>query len=346
MTDALTKARAAVLAALTRDGVATPPRWRTVITDSESPTGVAPVCTEGRSNALHVIGDYPGGPIRDEDGVYDCCPWPQFDTYSQDTAAYLVALLNADGEAPVDRRAAARNEAADWFASYPFPSSDSDWERGRDDALAWAVRVLRNPDPQRGAATGQGLDVRLNEQRAKVLAEAKTEVIAWLLKKGREQAAWYTSTLASKVDRGAVRIFLGTGHYRDAMDEHRVEVLNEALGSIRECLRAGGQQQKGLLLARKQILALIDGTTPEPPRRNVSHKQVAARCRQKPGEWQTVGEYATDMSAGSIVSAITKGGSNVVAYGPAGAFEARSEQTEAGTAVYARYVGDGGEPRG
>lgn len=98
MSDDLTKARTTVLAALARDGVATPPRWRTVITDSESPTGVAPVCTGEQSDALHVIHDYPGGPIRDEDGVYDCCPWPQFDTYSADTAAYLVALLNADAE--------------------------------------------------------------------------------------------------------------------------------------------------------------------------------------------------------------------------------------------------------
>lgn len=42
-----------------------------------------------------------------------------------------------------------RTEAADWFASYPFPSSDSDWERGRDDTVAWVVRCLRNPDPRR-----------------------------------------------------------------------------------------------------------------------------------------------------------------------------------------------------
>lgn len=183
------------------------------------------------------------------------------------------------------------------------------------------------------------LDKRLDAHRAEVLAEAKTEVIAWLLKKGRERDAWYTGVLASKVDRGAVRIFLDTGHYRDAMDEHRVEVLNEALDSIRECLRLGGLQQKGLLVARKRILALIGGVAPEPPRRNVSHKQVAERCRQQPGEWLPVGEYVNSQSAGSIVSAIAKGGSSVLAYLPAGTFEGRSEHTETGTAVYARYVG-------
>jgi hypothetical protein len=71
-------------------------RWRVIFTDSESLTGVAPVCTAEQRD-LHTIPDYPGGPIRDEDGVYDCCPWPQFETYSTAMAAYLVALLNADG---------------------------------------------------------------------------------------------------------------------------------------------------------------------------------------------------------------------------------------------------------
>lgn len=72
---------------------------------------------------------------------------------------------------------------------------------------------------------GQFLAEKFDAHRAEALAEAKTEVIAWLLKKGHEQATWDTEVLASKVDRGAVRIFLGTGHYRDAMDEHRTEVL-------------------------------------------------------------------------------------------------------------------------
>lgn len=124
---------------------------------------------------------------------------------------------------------------------------------------------------------------------------------------------------------------------------HRVEVLNEALDTIREYLRVGGQQQIGLLVARKRILALIKGTTPEPPRRNVSHKAVAERCRKQPGEWLTVGEYANDMTAYAIVRAIVKGHGSVVAYLPPGTFEARSEQTETGTVVSARYVGPAAE---
>jgi hypothetical protein len=90
MSENLAKARAAARA----DQPA--PTWRLIITDSESPTGLAPVCTGERSDALHMIDDYPGGPQRDEDGVYDCCPWPQIETYSTVWAAYLVELLNAD----------------------------------------------------------------------------------------------------------------------------------------------------------------------------------------------------------------------------------------------------------
>jgi hypothetical protein len=91
---ALAKARTAAIADLKQDN--TTPKWRLIATDSESLTGLAPVCTSGRSDALHMIDDYPGGPKRDEEGVYDCCPWPQIETYSPVWAAYLVELLNAD----------------------------------------------------------------------------------------------------------------------------------------------------------------------------------------------------------------------------------------------------------
>lgn len=123
-----------------------------------------------------------------------------------------IDRLRADADAC---RTAAREEAAAWFASYPFPSSDSDWERGRDDALVWVVRILRDPDPQRGAATGQELDVRLGEHAAKAVAERDAQIIQWLVKKGREfyaasrkaeRAQGDTcAVLASKIARGAVR---------------------------------------------------------------------------------------------------------------------------------------------
>ncbi|MFF7553625.1 hypothetical protein ACFZA9_12145 [Streptomyces olivaceus] len=61
--------------------------------------------------------------------------------------------------------------------------------------------------------------------RAQILAEAKVETVDWLVKKASEKTLWDVGILASKVDRGAVRAFLGTAHYRDAMDAHRAEVL-------------------------------------------------------------------------------------------------------------------------
>jgi hypothetical protein len=65
----------------------------------------------------------------------------------------------------------------------------------------------------------------LDAYRAEVLAEAKVETVAWLVKKAAEGTG--VGDLASKVDRGAVRVFLGTAHYRDALDAHRAEVLAE-----------------------------------------------------------------------------------------------------------------------
>ena len=73
------------------------PMWRVIVTDSESPAGLAPVCTaEGVDDEHHIITDHPDGPMRDEQGVYDCCPTPQIETYSPVISAYLVELLNAD----------------------------------------------------------------------------------------------------------------------------------------------------------------------------------------------------------------------------------------------------------
>lgn len=94
----LAKARAAAAEILKQYTGDSHPMWRVIDTDSEGPTGFAPVCTADNSDALHSIVDYPGGPMRDEGGVYDCCPWPQVETYSAPFAAYVVELLNADAE--------------------------------------------------------------------------------------------------------------------------------------------------------------------------------------------------------------------------------------------------------
>lgn len=72
------------------------PMWRVIVTDSESPTGIAPVCTAEGEADLHLWANFGNGIERVIDGVWDCCPDPQFDTYSTVLAPYLVALLNAD----------------------------------------------------------------------------------------------------------------------------------------------------------------------------------------------------------------------------------------------------------
>jgi hypothetical protein len=97
--DGLVTAREAVRSMFEQTVGERRPMWRVIYTDSESPTGVALVCTaEGIDDEHHMITDHPGGPIRDEQGVYDCCPGTQFETHSTTLAAYLVELLNADAE--------------------------------------------------------------------------------------------------------------------------------------------------------------------------------------------------------------------------------------------------------
>lgn len=98
-----------------------------------------------------------------------------------------------------------------------------------------AEAIVSGLASRRGGDRGSACAL-LEAYRAALLAEAKIEVVAWLVKKAREGTP--VGELASKVDRGAVRIFLGTGHYRDAMDAHRAEVLNEAadfVGNDDEC---------------------------------------------------------------------------------------------------------------
>jgi hypothetical protein len=68
--------------------------WRVIITDSESMTGVAPVCArQSDVDGPHAIPGTPWG--TDDSGVYDCCPGPHIETWSVPAAAALAALLTA-----------------------------------------------------------------------------------------------------------------------------------------------------------------------------------------------------------------------------------------------------------
>lgn len=121
----------------------------------------------------------------------------------------------------------------------PINPPGHDWQNGLTCRWCRTTRtvteaILSQLSSRRGGnpASAQKL---LDAYRGEVLTQAKVETVAWLVKKAREYRATGSSQhvfqaeaiefLASKADRGAVRAFLGTAHYRDAMDAHRAEVL-------------------------------------------------------------------------------------------------------------------------
>ena len=71
--------------------------------------------------------------------------------------------------------------------------------------------------------------------------------------------------------------------------------------------------------------------------RRVSHAAVAAELRLTPGVWGLVGDYSSTSAPGMASHVQT---AFLSAYAPAGSFEARTELTEDGIRVEARYVGD------
>jgi hypothetical protein len=70
-------------------------QWRTITTDSESQTGIAPVCKHQRDYMKHSTGEGYMQPPADEYGVYDCCPEPQIEMWNETVAGRLVSVLNA-----------------------------------------------------------------------------------------------------------------------------------------------------------------------------------------------------------------------------------------------------------
>ena len=68
--------------------------WRLIVTDSESLSGVAPIGPDAETN--HLIEDGDGAPRLEVDahGVYDCCPEPHIECWSQVDARHVLAALN------------------------------------------------------------------------------------------------------------------------------------------------------------------------------------------------------------------------------------------------------------
>jgi hypothetical protein len=75
--------------------------WRVIITDTYGPTGIAPVCEHQDDVTKHSTGDGHGR-VVDPHGVYDCCPHPHIETWSEAVAESLAAQLTA-AEAEVCR---------------------------------------------------------------------------------------------------------------------------------------------------------------------------------------------------------------------------------------------------
>lgn len=73
-------------------------------------------------------------------------------------------------------------------------------------------------------------------------------------------------------------------------------------------------------------------------RRFIKHADVAAELRAQPGVWQHVGEWPSTSGAENAAHRI-RTAHQARMYEPAGAFEARTELTEMGAKVEARYVG-------
>lgn len=108
-TPTLAALRAAARALIDVPGDA-PVRWRVVQIEYQG--GVAPVCTassytlpsNGYSWPTHQLDPEVFGPdARDDTGLYDCCPSPHIELFSDDIAAWFVALLNADADQAENR---------------------------------------------------------------------------------------------------------------------------------------------------------------------------------------------------------------------------------------------------
>lgn len=73
------------------------------------------------------------------------------------------------------------------------------------------------------------------------------------------------------------------------------------------------------------------------------HRHAADQARQMPGQWVLAGTYPSRVSAMSAALQV-RTGERILAYRPAGTFEARTEPTQDGTDLFVRRVAD--EPEG
>jgi hypothetical protein len=68
------------------------------------------------------------------------------------------------------------------------------------------------------------------------------------------------------------------------------------------------------------------------------HMEAAARLRESPGKWAVVKKPGTSLAARAAAHQIRSG--SIVAYRPAGAYDAVARAVDGEFRVYARYIGD------
>lgn len=74
-------------------------KWRMIITDTERPTGVAPVCPdEENPGSDHNLGTVES-PDYSRLDVFDCCPHPHIECWNEDVAREVcIGLTDANAE--------------------------------------------------------------------------------------------------------------------------------------------------------------------------------------------------------------------------------------------------------
>jgi len=74
---------------------------------------------------------------------------------------------------------------------------------------------------------------------------------------------------------------------------------------------------------------------------HVSHAEVVAQAKARPGEWVRVGAYRSAYTAKSTAHAIRVGRRDMTVYAPLGAYETRTAPCGFDTELHVRYQSEG-----
>lgn len=92
----------------------------------------------------------------------------------------------------------------------------------------------------------------------------------------------------------------------------------------------------------RRVILRFEEPPPRPSRPapgKTKHERIATKLRRRPNEWARVAVYSNGPTMSSIAHGINTG--KILAYAPAGDFEAVGRTLAGKHGVWARYVGDG-----